>query len=346
MVPLSRREILKLGLFSAGSLGALAFREFLPEEDRIPLFGHGRVAADAIPVRAEASVNAERVGWRWRDEVIPLLEQVIDPGAPTHNPYWYRVIGGYVYSAYVQLVQAITHPVLQTIPENGQAAEVSMPSTQAMRYTRAEGWQLAYRVYYQSVHWITGLDEGPDGKPWYKIADDRLGINYHVRAEYLRPIPVEELVPLSPEVPADEKRIAVSISNQTVTCFEGETAVFHTTVATGVGGPTSNGVPRDTPEGRFRIGWKTQARHMGDGELTSNVLAYELPGVPWCSYFVSTGVAFHGTYWHDNYGTKMSSGCVNMRPDEAKWLFRWSTPTISPVDWYVDGTGTLVEVIP
>lgn len=83
---------------------------------------------------------------------------------------------------------------------------------------------------------------------------------------------------------------------------------------------------------------------MGDGELTNDILAYELPGVPWCGFFVSTGVAFHGTYWHDNYGTKMSSGCVNMRPDEAKWLFRWTTPTIDPADWYVDGIGTLVEV--
>jgi lipoprotein-anchoring transpeptidase ErfK/SrfK len=342
---LTRREWLKLGLLFAGSIGALAFREYLPEEDRFPLFGYGRVTADAIPVRAGASVNSERVGWRWRDEVMPLLEQVVDPQSPAHNPRWYRVVGGYVYSAYVQLVQSLINPILQTIPEPGQAVEVTVPSTQAMRYYRIEGWQPVYRMYYESIHWITGVDEGPDGKPWYKIADDRLGIQYHVRAEHLRPVPAEALLPLSPDVPPEEKRIVVSISGQTVTCYEGETAVFHTNVATGVGGPTSNGIPRDTPEGRFRIGWKTQARHMGDGELTSDVLAYELPGVPWCSYFVSTGVAFHGTYWHNNYGTKMSSGCVNMRPEEAKWLFRWTTPTIQPFEWYVDGSGTLVEVI-
>ena len=345
MIPLTRREMLKLGFLTMGAFGSMAFREFLPEEDRIPLFGFGRVTADAIPIRAAAASSTERVGWRWRDEIITLLERVVDPYSPAHNPHWYRVIGGYVYSAYVQLVQYTKNPILHTIPTRGQAAEVTMPFTQAMRYYRTTGWQPVYRLYFRSIHWITGIDEGPDGAPWYKIADDRLGISYHARAEDFRPVPPHELLPISPEVPPEEKRIVISISDQTVTCYEAETLVFHTNVATGVGGPTTNGIPRHTPEGRFRIGWKTQARHMGNGELTSDILAYELPGVPWCCYFVSTGVAFHGTYWHDNYGTKMSSGCVNMRPDEAKWLFRWTTPAFHPDDWYVDGNGTLVEVI-
>ena len=342
---LTRREWLKLGLLSLGALGTLAFREFSPEEELPPVLGYGRVTADAISVRAGATPDSARVSWRKRDQIIPLVETVIDPQSPPHNQRWYQIFGGYVYSAYIQRVRTFANPVLDSIPEKGQIAEVTVPFTQVMRYSRTEGWQPVYRLYYRSAHWITGLDEGPDDKPWYELADDRLGIRYHVRASHLRPIPTDELSPLSPEVPDDEKRIVVSISQQTVTCFEGSTAVFHKDVATGVGGPTTNEIPRDTPEGRFRIGWKTQTRHMGDGELTNDILAYELPGVPWCSFFVSTGVAFHGTYWHDNYGTKMSSGCVNMRPGEAKWLFRWTTPAINPAEWYVDGIGTLVEVM-
>lgn len=341
---LTRRELLKLGLLSLGAMGTLAFRDLLPEEERFTPFGYGRVTTDAIPVRAGLGTGSAQKGWRWRDEIIPLLERVIDPRSPAHNRVWYRVVGGYVYSAYIQLIQSSTNPVLQTIPEKGQVGEVSVPYTQSMRYYRTQGWQPLYRLYYHSAQWITGIDEGPEGQPWYELADDRLGIRYHARAADLRPIPPEELAPLSPDVPPDEKRIVVSISSQTVTCYEGDREVFHTDVSTGVGGPTSNGIPRHTPEGRFRIGWKTQSRHMGDGELTNDILAYELPGVPWCGFFVSTGVAFHGTYWHDNYGTKMSSGCVNMRPDEAKWLFRWTTPIINPADWYMDGIGTLVEV--
>ena len=54
---------------------------------------------------------------------------------------------------------------------------------------------------------------------------------------------------------------------------------------------------------------------------------YSLPGVPWTCFFVpETGVAFHGAYWHNNFGAQMSRGCVNMRPSEVKWLFRWYTP--------------------
>jgi lipoprotein-anchoring transpeptidase ErfK/SrfK len=342
---ISRRELLKLSLLTLGSMAGLGFRKYLPEEDRIPMFGYGRVTADAIPVRAGAGSQFERVGWRHRDELMPLIEQVFDSQSPPYNQCWYRVVGGYVYSAYVQRFQTTTNPLLQTIPEDGQAAEVTVPYTQAMRHYRLKGWQPVYRLYYQSVHWITGLTEGPDGTPWYELFDDRIGIRYHVRAAHLRPIAPDELTPLSPDVPPEEKRIVVALANQTVTCYEGDQSVFHTTVSTGVGGPTNNGIPRHTPQGRFRIGWKTQARHMGDGVLTDDILAYELPGVPWCCFFVATGVAFHGAYWHDNYGTKMSSGCVNMRPEEAKWLFRWSSPVIQATDWYADGVGTLVEVI-
>ena len=50
---------------------------------------------------------------------------------------------------------------------------------------------------------------------------------------------------------------------------------------------------------------------------------YSLPNVEWVSYFVKS-YAIHGTYWHNNFGTPMSHGCVNMRVREAKWLFNWA----------------------
>jgi lipoprotein-anchoring transpeptidase ErfK/SrfK len=78
---------------------------------------------------------------------------------------------------------------------------------------------------------------------------------------------------------------------------------------------------------------------------------YSLPGVPWTSFFVpETGVAFHGTFWHNNFGVQMSHGCVNMRNADAKWLFRWSDPVWEvPVEdrsaWDRRGYGTRVTVI-
>ncbi|NIV94533.1 L,D-transpeptidase family protein, partial [candidate division KSB1 bacterium] len=47
-------------------------------------------------------------------------------------------------------------------------------------------------------------------------------------------------------------------------------------------------------------------------------------------FFVETGVALHGTYWHNNFGWPMSRGCVNLRTEDAKWLFRWTVPKSEP----------------
>jgi lipoprotein-anchoring transpeptidase ErfK/SrfK len=90
------------------------------------------------------------------------------------------------------------------------------------------------------------------------------------------------------------------------------------------------------------------SKHMGDGNLAAD--GYDLPGVPWTQFFHETGVALHGTYWHNNFGIPMSHGCVNMDTEQAKWLFRWTTPVyetkiIDHSSWEKRGYGTLVIVI-
>ncbi len=85
-------------------------------------------------------------------------------------------------------------------------------------------------------------------------------------------------------------------------------------------------------------------RHMGDGRLTSSIGAYELPGVPWVGFFHPTGVAFHGTYWHTDFGRPLSHGCINMRNIDAKWLYRWSTPEVPFTEMRADALGTRVYV--
>jgi lipoprotein-anchoring transpeptidase ErfK/SrfK len=103
-------------------------------------------------------------------------------------------------------------------------------------------------------------------------------------------------------------------------------------------------LPTDTPTGRFRVLTKMPCRHMGNGKLTSDPLAYELPGVPWTMIFHEWGVALHGAYWHDNFGTRMSHGCVNLRPADALWLFRWTDPVYVPGEWATQGRGTWIEI--
>jgi lipoprotein-anchoring transpeptidase ErfK/SrfK len=52
---------------------------------------------------------------------------------------------------------------------------------------------------------------------------------------------------------------------------------------------------------------------------------YNVPDVPDVLYFTDRGHAIHGTYWHSNFGTPMSHGCVNLPTDVADWMYQWST---------------------
>jgi lipoprotein-anchoring transpeptidase ErfK/SrfK len=90
---------------------------------------------------------------------------------------------------------------------------------------------------------------------------------------------------------------------------EGQTTVLAAVVSTG-----TRYYP--TVTGRFNIYAKyTSTLMTGPG--------YYLPDVPYTMYFYG-GYAIHGTYWHNNFGTPMSHGCVNMKTPEAKWLFNWA----------------------
>ena len=103
--------------------------------------------------------------------------------------------------------------------------------------------------------------------------------------------------------------IDVNVTTQTLSAYEGDKLVFTTKVSTGR-------ARTPTVLGRFRIRTKLRAQAMsGPG--------YYLPNVPYVMYF-HAGYALHGTYWHNNFGHPMSHGCVNMRTDEAKWLYEWA----------------------
>jgi hypothetical protein len=234
------------------------------------------------------------------------------------------------------------------IRRNGQLGEISVPYTQSLLLSRSKReWEPLYRLYYQSVHWVTGINKGPDGEPWYRLSDELLRIDYHVPGSHVRLIEDEELTPISDDVPPEQKFIQVRLAEQTLTAFEGEEIVLHTHVSSGLPSlsPASD-IPTDTPRGLFNIDPKVPSKHMGDGQMTSEINSYELPGVPWTCFFEHmTGIAFHGTYWHDNFGARMSHGCVNMRIEDAKWLYRWSTPVAEPSDRTSKGYGTRVEVI-
>jgi lipoprotein-anchoring transpeptidase ErfK/SrfK len=341
----SRRELLKLAGLSLAGLAMVPLDAHNPAADTGDLV---RVGTTSVSIYSQAWDKSRILFQRFRDEILHVYYPVISEQGPSYNPLWFRVWGGYVHSANLQRVHYRYNPVVSQVPEKGMLAEVTVAKTQSMRYTRWTGWTPVYRLYYQSLHWVIGLDEGPDGAPWYRLQDELLGTQYNVPASHLRQVQPQELEPISPDVAPEKKRIEVSLVKQTVTAFEDEKAVFTTRCSSGMPQRVKpeGEIPTETPKGTFHIQNKMPSKHMGDGKMTSDIEAYELPGVPWVSFFEPiTGVAFHGTYWHMNYGVPMSHGCVNLSPEDARWIFRWSTPVSTVNEWDHRGMGTLVTVV-
>jgi lipoprotein-anchoring transpeptidase ErfK/SrfK len=120
--------------------------------------------------------------------------------------------------------------------------------------------------------------------------------------------------------PTAGKWIDIDLSEQRITAYQGTTPLKSVLVSTGVAWTP-------TPIGRFAIYTKLASQAMSGG---SGANRYYLPGVPWVMYFTSA-YAIHGTYWHHNFGTPMSHGCVNLTIDDAKWFYDWAeigTPVI------------------
>jgi len=57
---------------------------------------------------------------------------------------------------------------------------------------------------------------------------------------------------------------------------------------------------------------------------TINGESYVVPNVPWVVFFNPDAEAFHGAYWHNNFGTPMSHGCINMTIPDAKMMYNFA----------------------
>ncbi len=122
-----------------------------------------------------------------------------------------------------------------------------------------------------------------------------------------------------PQVPVGggEHWIDVDLTQQRVYAYAGDTVVNSFIVSTGTW-------QYPTVTGQYHVYIKLRSTTMtGPG--------YYLPNVPYTMYFYK-GYGLHGTYWHHNFGTPMSHGCVNLSIPDAEWLYNFSS------------VGTLVNV--
>ena len=112
----------------------------------------------------------------------------------------------------------------------------------------------------------------------------------------------------------NERWVDVNLTTQSLVAYEGDTIALSTAISSGTW-------QHPTVTGQFRI-YVAYASQTMDGRRLG--YDYYLENVPYVMYFYQD-YALHGTYWHNNFGTPMSHGCVNMYTPDAEWLYNWAS---------------------
>lgn len=165
-------------------------------------------------------------------------------------------------------------------------------------------------------------------------------------------VPTEDRTP-NPETIATEpvlgtttgggaKHIYIDLSAQHLYAFEGNNLVLNA--------PISTGKWHHTPTGTFHYWIKLQVTRMTGGDPSIGTY-YDLPNIHYTMYFYnadvpkSAGYSTHEAYWHNNFGHPMSHGCVNMRLQDAKFLYDWADPSATGTVTYIpDDTSTPITI--
>ncbi|MBN1875298.1 MAG: L,D-transpeptidase [Anaerolineae bacterium] len=293
--------------------------------------------------------KSERLETLARDKDFQILGEVHAPFSK-HNDLWYRTPLGYVHSAWVLPVKVYPpQPFVADIGEWGIWGEVSQIYTEAYTHPNVNSGR-RYRFYGGTVFYVVEAFEDEEGTGWYKVVDDYppKTISYQwVLAKDMRRIPRAELAPIHPFV--GDKRIEVDLAAQTLTCFEGEESIFETKVASGYG-------EFGTVTGEKCVLLKQASRHMSNVPYTEPTEEnpapdpsdiFDLPGVPWNTFFDLDGSAIHGAYWHNDFGLPRSHGCLNVPIDAARFVYLWTHPIGGYEDEFIQSdcrVGTKIRI--
>jgi len=315
----------------------------------------GRIAVSQAHLRARPDGESASLGLLYQDAVIPWLREISGRQAGRINQRWVETDKGYVWSALVQPVWNRPATPVASLPATslgpGMWAEVSVPFVDViLANPPARSPWLKHttlpRLYYSQVIWVDDVRQDEAGGVSYHLKE-RFGFGDFLWAEAagLRPLTADELAPIHPG--AESKRVLVDLTYQSLSCMEGKSEVYFCRISSGAKFD-SQGQATDkwsTPLGPHPIWRKLVSIHMVGGTTGGG---YDLPGIGWTSLFSGDGVAIHSTFWHNNFGEPMSHGCVNARPQDAQWIFRWVEPQVGydPGDVTVGMPGgTVVEVI-
>ena len=219
-----------------------------------------------------------------------------------------------------------------------RARRTRLPVRLRFERTAGRGPSPGPRLYYASTHWVVELvSDRQDGSPWYKCADNLWRSHYYTRPEWVKLHSPTDLAPFPTLVPEHEKWLEIILDEQVLFAYEKGKLVYETRISSGQRG-------FETPTGWFHTFHKRPTYHMSGGYDDASL--FDLPGVPWDTYLTENGVAIHGTYWHNDFGTPHSHGCINLAPEAARWVYRWTSPAVPPGEQVIiaPGTGTRVRI--
>jgi lipoprotein-anchoring transpeptidase ErfK/SrfK len=339
-MPLSRRKFLQLAALGAGyPLWWKAFPGLWRQSngDLIDVWKEkysagtrlGRVLATRTLHNRPDSEAAE-LGKKYEDNLVEIVREVVGlgPDYSPHNHRWFETPEGYLWAPYVYPMEFHVQTPLTVIPDGKVWVEVTVPWVQGRIAPRDNAPNFMLQpgdrpttLYYASVYPATKTVTDDKGQVWYFL--DELEAPMYARAEGLRVISADEITPISPDV--EDKLIVVTLNRnlQTLSAFENGKEVYYAVISSGGKNPETGNW--STPVGEHPIHWKRIGLRMGGGDLESG---FDLVGVGWSCMFTGHGEAVHSTHWHNDFGIPKSHGCVNARPADAKWLFRWTTPIV------------------
>jgi lipoprotein-anchoring transpeptidase ErfK/SrfK len=362
---IGRRGFLKLA--AAGAIGlvapgqrAPAWADFVQESDFPKAERLGRAAKGTLELKARPDPDAPTIGQIYQDGVAPWLREVAGRNLTLsfRNQRWVETPNGYVYGAFFQPVRNSPNQPVDRLPSTsigpGMWAEVTVPYADVTLQNdpSANSWvrdlvdqKLPVRVYYSQVFWVDQIKKNGAGKVYYRVNPNYYGglDMLWVPGEALRPLTEDELAPIHPDVA--DKRIVVDVNAQTLSCYEGPNEVYFCRISSGAKFNMNGQVVEKwaTPAGRHVVERKYISLQMSGG---STGAGYDLPGIGWSIIFATGGVAIHSTFWHNNYGDTMSHGCVNVSPEDCKWIFRWTQPHVGFDPGKVDVTTSGMKSTP
>ena len=361
---LSRRDFLKIAGVTGAGLGVLAFNpyrlpdfEYLSSPKRLPQFPSsdiiGRVVDTNIDLRStptnDPALN-NSISKLEADTLVEWGRQVLGSviGGLSIQRY-VETPQGYIYAPVLQPTRNLPNTPITDMPAGQQGfwAEVTVPYVElAHEGVVASPWlqdHIVYnfppRLYYGQVVWMDQVRTS-NGFVEYRWNEDANGHGYGYGAsgEYFwadgagfKVLTEEDVAPINPDVDPNDKRIDVDLDYQTLSCYEGSTEVYFCRISSGLTNiiDPATGQINDklaTPVGNLLIHWKIMSLNMTAGTFQSG---YSTPAVPWSTMISGEGVAIHGAFWHNSFGEKRSHGCINVAPEDAKWIFRWTTPYVS-----------------